>query len=90
MDNCNLWCSVVHLCHEFALSMHLLTILASSDAVLTSERLSEMVGVNAAVIRRLAQVLTKAKMFQSRLGPGGGLQLALSPKKITLACVFAV
>ena len=62
---------------RFALSMHLLTILGSSDAVLTSERLSEMVGVNAAVIRRLAQMLTKAKMVQSRLGPGGGCLIGL-------------
>ncbi len=75
---------------RFALSMHILTILASSDGLLTSERLAEMVGTNAAVIRRLAQILTKAQMVQSRLGPGGGLKLGLAPEKITLACVFAI
>jgi DNA-binding IscR family transcriptional regulator len=75
---------------RFALSMHILTILASSDGLLTSERLSEMVGVNAVVVRRLAQMLIKADMVQSRLGPGGGLKLSLEPAKITLACVFTV
>ncbi len=71
--------------------MHILTILGSSDdALLTSDRLAEMVGTNAVVVRRLAQALSKANMVQSRLGPGGGLKLALPPEKITLACVFAV
>ena len=70
--------------------MHILTILASSEGLVTSERLSEMVGVNAVVVRRLAQMLSKAHMVQSRLGPGGGLKLSLAPAKITLACVFAV
>jgi DNA-binding IscR family transcriptional regulator len=75
---------------RFALSMHILTVLASSDGLLTSEKIAEMVGTNPVVVRRLAQLLTKANMVQSRLGPGGGLKLFLAPNKITLACVFAL
>jgi Rrf2 family protein len=73
---------------RFAVSMHILTILASSGEVLTSERIAEIIGTNPAVVRRLAQTLVKAGYVQSKLGPGGGLKMAMEPAKITLGCVF--
>jgi Rrf2 family protein len=73
---------------RFAVSMHILTILASRGEVLTSERIAEMIGTNPAVVRRLAQTLLKAGYVQSKLGPGGGLKMAMNPSEITLGCVF--
>ncbi len=74
---------------RFAVSVHILTVLASrTGQLLTSEVIAEHVNTNPAVVRKLVGALIKAGLVCSKLGPGGGLSLALEPSGISLACVY--
>lgn len=75
---------------RFAVSVHILTVLASrTGQLLTSEAIAEQVNTNPAVVRRLVGVLQKAGLVGSKLGPGGGLNLAREAAGISLNCVYA-
>lgn len=74
---------------RYCVAVHLMTLLASDrSAPHTSQTLSESVGTNPAVVRRLLGALTRAGLVRSQLGKGGGAQLAKGPKRISLADIF--
>lgn len=74
---------------RFAVSVHILTVLASrTGQLLTSEMIAGQVNTNSAVVRKLVGALQKAGFVGSKLGPGGGLNLAINPSAISLACVY--
>jgi Rrf2 family protein len=73
---------------RFAVSVHILTVLAARTNLLTSEAIAQHVGTNPAVVRRLVGALQKAGFVNSKLGPGGGLSLARAADTISLACVY--
>ena len=74
---------------RFAVSVHILTVLGSrTGQLLTSETIAGQVNTNPAVVRKLVGALQKAGLVCSKLGPGGGLSLAINPSGISLACVY--
>lgn len=75
---------------RFTVAIHILTLLANEagkDPV-TSEFIAASVNTNPVVIRRLLALLRVAKLVRSQGGPGGGWQLTVPPRSITLRDVF--
>jgi Rrf2 family protein len=73
---------------RFPVSVHIVALLASRGELVTSEEIASEVRVNAVVVRRLVGLLQKAGIVKSKLGPGGGVRLSLTPREISLACVL--
>jgi Rrf2 family protein len=75
---------------RFTVAIHILTLLAHEGGKdpLTSEFIASSVNTNPVVIRRLLASLREAGLVRSQGGPGGGWQLVLPPKAITLRDVF--
>jgi Rrf2 family protein len=76
---------------RFTVAIHVLTLLAhgaEGDEPLTSEYIAGSVSTNPVVIRRILALLRKARLVRSRSGPGGGWQLVVQPRAITLRDVF--
>jgi Rrf2 family protein len=75
---------------RFTVAIHILTLLAHEAGVgpLTSEFIAGSVNTNPVVIRRLLAMLRDARLVRSQGGPGGGWELTLPPKAITLRDVF--
>lgn len=64
--------------------LHVLLHMARESEPLTSERIAEMLGTNAAVVRRTMAGLREAGMVSSERGHNGGWRLSCDLKKITL------
>ncbi|MFZ5526506.1 MAG: Rrf2 family transcriptional regulator [Pseudomonadota bacterium] len=64
--------------------LHVLLHMARDDQPFTSERIAEMLGTNAAVVRRTMAGLRKAGMVSSERGPQGGWRLASDLQQVTL------
>ena len=64
--------------------LHVLLHMARADQPFTSERIAEMLGTNAAVVRRTMAGLRKAGMVSSERGPQGGWRLACDLRQVTL------
>ncbi len=64
--------------------LHVLLHMAREDQPFTSERIAEMLGTNAAVVRRTMAGLRKAGMVSSERGPQGGWQLACGLQQVSL------
>lgn len=64
--------------------LHVLLHMAREDQPFTSERIAEMLGTNAAVVRRTMAGLRKAGMVASERGPQGGWQLACDLRQVSL------
>jgi DNA-binding IscR family transcriptional regulator len=73
---------------RFPVSVHILALLASRGGWVTSDEIAVAVQMNAVVVRRLVGLLQKAGIVRSKLGPGGGVRLALPPQSVSLACVL--
>jgi DNA-binding IscR family transcriptional regulator len=76
---------------RFTVAIHILTLLAHAGGggeVLTSEYMAGSVNTNPVVIRRLLARLRAASLVRSRSGPGGGWELLVAPRSITLRDVF--
>ncbi|MGZ3883667.1 MAG: RrF2 family transcriptional regulator [Bacteroidia bacterium] len=74
---------------RFATSIHILTVLAMSDELVSSEYISESVNVNSAIIRKEMGRLRDCGLIESREGKGGGSRLARPPKRIRLSEIYA-
>jgi Rrf2 family protein len=74
---------------QFALGVHVLTLLAAVPAELqTSEVLAASAGSSPVYVRRVLGRLREAGLVASRPGAGGGWQLVASPSSTTLADVW--
>jgi Rrf2 family protein len=73
---------------RFAISIHALTLLASSNDPLTSEMIANSVDTNAVVIRRVMANLRVHGLVKSRPGAHGGWKLLREPKRIGLSEVY--
>lgn len=76
---------------KFSVAVHALSVLSyygSADQPLTSEIVASSVNTNPVVIRRLLSSLKEAGLIESQSGNQGGLKLAKSPDKITLADIY--
>lgn len=75
---------------RFTVAIHILTLLAheAGKDPLTSEYIAGSVNTNPVVIRRLLGLLREAKLVRSQGGPGGGWELTVSSRSITLRDVF--
>src|SRR5215207_7339499 len=74
---------------QFALAVHVLTMLAALPRELqSSEAMAGSAGSNAVHARRVLGRLRKAGMVASRPGPGGGWQLLAPPEATTLRDVW--
>ena len=70
---------------RYTVAIHMLTLLAHCGPdPLTSEYIAGSVNTNPVVIRRLLACLRAARLVSSQGGPGGGWQLLMDPKTITL------
>jgi Rrf2 family protein len=76
---------------QFALAVHMLTLLAgSAPALLSSEEMAGSAGSNPVHVRRVLGGLREAGLVASRPGVGGGWQLKADPATTTLADVWRV
>ncbi|WP_242332949.1 MULTISPECIES: Rrf2 family transcriptional regulator [Anaeromyxobacter] len=75
---------------RLTVAIHILTLLAheASGEPVTSEYIAGSVGTNPVVIRRLLAMLRKSKLVRSQGGPGGGWQLVVPARGITLRDVY--
>jgi Rrf2 family protein len=73
---------------RFAVSVHILTLLAASDGLLTSAAIAESVVTNPVVIRRTLASLRERGLVRSRPGVNGGWRLLRAPGKIGLCEVY--
>ena len=73
---------------RFAVSVHILTLLAMSDDPLTSEAIAESVDTNPVVIRRTMASLRVHGLVDSRTGVKGGWHLLRTPDKIGLCEIY--
>lgn len=74
---------------QFAVAVHLLTLLAgASEEVLSSELMAGSVGANPVHVRRVLGSLRRAGIVASRPGAHGGWQLERAPEIVTLADVW--
>lgn len=74
---------------QFAIAVHILTILAKAGEgnSVKSERIAASVNTNPVVIRRLLGDLSQAHLVVSQTGANGGTRLAKCPNLINLADV---
>jgi Rrf2 family protein len=75
---------------RFAVSIHALTLLASSQDALTSEAIADSVNTNPVVIRRAMASLRERGLVESKPGANGGWRLLRDPKQISLREVFCI
>ena len=73
---------------RFAISIHALTLLASSAQPLTSNAIAESVNTNPVVIRRAMASLREHRLVESRPGVNGGWRLLREPEQICLREIY--
>jgi Rrf2 family protein len=75
--------------HQFAVSIHILTLLATlPEQALTSEQIAESVNTHPVVIRRVMGQLRKQGLVESRPGANGGWKLSRAAGEIHLCSVY--
>jgi Rrf2 family protein len=73
---------------RFAVSIHALTLLATSTEPLTSKAIADSVDTNPVVIRRTMASLRENGLVESKPGAKGGWHLLRKPNKIGLYDVY--
>lgn len=74
---------------QFAIGVHVLTLLASTpDGLQSSEEMADSVGSNPVHIRRVLGRLRRAGLVESRPGPHGGWRALKEPAKVRLGDVW--
>ncbi|GLS27623.1 RrF2 family transcriptional regulator [Marinibactrum halimedae] len=73
---------------NFAMALHLLTLLGFNDMRLSSSVLARSLKTNPSLVRKLMSQLTLAGLVTSTAGKDGGFELARKPNKINLLDVM--
>ena len=73
---------------RFAVAVHVLTLLALEKRALTSDYIAGSVQTNPVVVRRILGALRDAGLVSAIPGPGGGFELAVEPRHLTLRQVY--
>jgi Rrf2 family protein len=74
---------------RFAMALHVLAVLAYKDGDrVSSQLLAASVNTNPVIIRRLLLALQRARLVETRKGPGLGSRLTRAPARISLAEIF--
>jgi Rrf2 family protein len=73
---------------QFAVAVHVLTLLSTVRERVSAETLSLSVGANPVHVRRVLGQLAKAGLVASRPGPHGGWLTTQDPPPVTLGTVF--
>ena len=68
---------------RFSSAIHMLILIAGAEPPMTSEQIARSVGTNASHIRKLALLLKKQGVIESRRGVGG-FRLLVPPEELTL------
>ena len=72
---------------RFSSAIHMLIMIAGADHPITSEQIAESVGTNASYIRKIAGLLKKQGIIESRQGKSG-FKLLVPPEELTLYRVY--
>lgn len=73
---------------EFATALHILSILAYTGELVSSDAIAMSVRTNAALIRKFAGILSAAGLVKTERGANGGIRLARPAAEITLADIY--
>jgi len=74
---------------RFPTAIHILTLLAIKRGdYCSSEWISQSVGTNAVVVRRIVRLLQEVGFVTSQAGSQGGTMLAVEPETITLLDIY--
>lgn len=68
-------------------AIHMLILIAGAEKPMTSEQIARSVGTNASYIRKLAGLLKKQGVIESRRGVGG-FRLLVPPEELSLLRVY--
>ena len=72
---------------KFSSAIHMLIMIAGADRPMSSEQIAESVGTNASYIRKLAGLLKKQGILESRQGISG-FTLLIEPEQLSLRRVY--
>ena len=72
---------------RFSSAIHMLILIAGAETPMTSEQIARSVGTNGSHIRKLALLLKKQGVIESRRGVGG-FRLLVPPEELTLLRVY--
>lgn len=72
---------------KFSTAIHMLILISEAKAPMTSEQIAESVGTNPSYIRKIAGLLKKAEIIESRQGKGG-FSLLRRTDKLTLFQIY--
>ncbi|ASZ13949.1 Rrf2 family transcriptional regulator [Chitinophaga pendula] len=76
---------------KFAISVHILTLLAGSEEEwMPSEIIASSLNTNAALVRKELSALRQAGLVESKEGKNGGSRLGRSAASITMAEIFSL
>ena len=74
---------------KFAISIHILTLLAKHEnQLLSSEKIAHSLNMNAALVRRELSALKQKGFLESKEGKGGGVKLSKAPEDIDISDVL--
>ena len=74
--------------HRFAVGVHIMALLASSEGPISSSLIAGSVNTNPAMIRRILGLLGKAGLTTASMGSSGGTVLARPAAKVSLLDIY--
>jgi DNA-binding IscR family transcriptional regulator len=73
---------------HFTLAIHILSLLAMQDRVVSSHEMAVSANTHPAFIRRIVMELVKAELVETEMGVTGGARLRYPAESITLKAVY--
>lgn len=72
---------------KFSVAIHILILIARSEKPMSSEQLAQSAGTNASYVRKIAALLKKANIIESRRGVGG-FGLRVPEQQLSLYAIY--
>ena len=73
---------------QYATAIHILTMLAITNEMLSSAHIAGSINIDPAIVRRSLGVLSAKGLVETKEGKGGGAQLARPANKILLSDIY--